>query len=151
MRVVCVEPASAQSCTQTFSGRGVCVCVCEVVCVGLSSKADPVAQPRILTPTIYRKQAHLQSHTTSVREGAGRGPAEVPRPVRWPAKVLTRCNSGCEQPSLWCTVSRRKGCLTSVKQLLCVSTTQGTSQVPTRILPGRDLSWPLYRVWSLER
>ena len=57
--------------------------------MGLSSKIDPVAQPRILTPTrTHRKQAHLQSYTTSVKEWA----------AHWPAKVLSRSNSGYRQP-----------------------------------------------------
>ena len=85
MCVVCGDPdsASAHIGTHAMSDdmSGVwdreCVraCVCVCVCVlkllgGLSSKVDPVAQPRILTPTTHRKQAHLQSYTTSVR---GRG------------------------------------------------------------------------------
>lgn len=48
-----------------------------------------MTQSRILTPTIHRKQAHLQSHTTNVREWE----------VHWPAKVLSGSNSGCRQAS----------------------------------------------------
>ena len=56
--------------------------------MGPSSKTDPVGQPRILTPTrTHRKQAHLQSYTTSVKEWA----------AHWPAKVLSRSNSGYGQ------------------------------------------------------
>ena len=94
-----------------------CLCVCRKVYVGLSSKIDPAAQPRILTPTrTHRKQAHLQSYTTSVKECA----------AHWPAKVLSRSNSGYRQSpqhphhthTLGYTICRRSGCLTSLKHLL---------------------------------
>lgn len=92
--------------------------MCVPMC-GTLLKGRPVAQSRILTPTMHRKQAHLQSHTISVREWE----------LYWPAKVLSGGNSGC-------ATCRRRECL------LCVRRIPGSSP----LLHGRGHS--LHYRWA---